>query len=86
MDVRELRRLEHLRGLLPAARVGQPPKLLMFCLPGFSADLAAEAAGRPDGELIDLERLYRGSGHRKCYGLMTAARMPWSGMDVIAAT
>jgi AAA+ ATPase superfamily predicted ATPase len=61
MDARELRRLEHLRGLLPAARVGQPPKLLLFCLSGFSAELAAEAAGRPDVELIDVGRLYRGS-------------------------
>jgi len=61
MDARELRRLEHLRGLLPAARVGQPPKLLLFCLSGFSPELAAEAAGRPDVELIDLERLYEGS-------------------------
>jgi hypothetical protein len=61
MDARELRRLEHLRGLLPAARVDQPPKLLLFCLSGFSAELTAEAGGRPDVELIDLERLYRGS-------------------------
>ena len=61
MGVRELRRLEHLRGLLPAARVGSPPKLLLFGRSGFSAELAAEAAGRPDVELIDLERLYRGS-------------------------
>jgi hypothetical protein len=61
MDVRELRRLEHLRGLLPAARVDQPPRLLLFGLSGFSAELAADAAGRPDVELIDLERLYRGS-------------------------
>lgn len=61
MDARELRRLEHLRGLLPAARVDQPPKLLLFCLSGFSEELTVEAGGRPDVELIDLERLYRGS-------------------------
>ena len=61
MDARELRRLEHLRGLLPATRVGQPPRLLLFCLSGFSAELAAEAAGRPDVELIDVDRLYWGS-------------------------
>jgi AAA+ ATPase superfamily predicted ATPase len=61
MGIRELRRLEHLRGLLPASRVEQPPKLLLFCLSGFSAELAAEAVSRPDVELIDPERLYRGS-------------------------
>jgi hypothetical protein len=61
IDVRELRRLEHLRGLLPAGRVGSPPRPLLFDLSGFSAELATEAAGRPDVELIDLERLYRGS-------------------------
>ncbi len=57
----ELRRLEHLRGLLPSARVEQPPKLLLFGRAGFSPDLTAEAATRPDVELIDLDRLYRGS-------------------------
>jgi hypothetical protein len=61
MEASELRRLEHLRGLLPAARVDQPPKLLLFCLSGFSPELATEAARRPDVELIGLERLYRGS-------------------------
>jgi len=61
MEVRELRRLEHLRGLLPSARVDQPPKLLLFGRSGFSPELAAETAARPDVELIGLERLYRGS-------------------------
>ena len=61
MDVRELQRLEHLRGLLPSARVDQPPKLLLFGRPGFSSELAAEAAARPDVELIGMERLYQGS-------------------------
>ena len=58
---RELRRLEHLRGLLPSARVGPPPKLLLFGRAGFSAELTAEAATRPDVELIGLDRLYHGS-------------------------
>jgi uncharacterized protein len=58
---RELRRLEHLRGLLPNARVEQPPKLLLFGRAGFSAELTAEAATRPDVELIALDRLYHGS-------------------------
>jgi AAA+ ATPase superfamily predicted ATPase len=61
MDAWELRRLEHLRGLLPSARIDQPPKLLLFGRSGFSPELAAEAAARPDVELISLERLYRGS-------------------------
>ena len=61
MDVRELRRLEHVRGLLPSARVDRPPRLLLFGRSGFSPELAAEAAARPDVELIGLERLYRGS-------------------------
>jgi AAA+ ATPase superfamily predicted ATPase len=60
VDARQLRRLEHLRGLLPSARVGQPPKLLLFSRSGFTLDLTEEAAARPDVELISLERLYRG--------------------------
>ncbi|MGH3235106.1 MAG: hypothetical protein ACRDOH_18040 [Streptosporangiaceae bacterium] len=61
VEARELRRLEHLRGLLPSARVGQPPKLLLFGRSGFAPELTAEAAARPDVELIDLDRLYHGS-------------------------
>jgi uncharacterized protein len=61
VEVRELRRLEHLRGLLPSVRIEQPPKLLLFGRAGFSAELTAEAATRPDVELIGLDRLYHGS-------------------------
>ncbi|MBO0802259.1 MAG: ATP-binding protein [Nocardiopsaceae bacterium] len=61
VGVAQLRRLEHLRGLLPSARIGQPPKLLLFSRSGFSPDLLSEAARRPDTELIDLDRVYRGS-------------------------
>jgi hypothetical protein len=60
-DIPELRRLEHLRGLLPSGRVDQPPRLLLFSRPGFTSGLAEEAAARPDVELIDLARVYRGS-------------------------
>jgi uncharacterized protein len=60
MDARPLRRLEHLRGLLPGDRVGQPPKLLLFSRSGFIADLVEEAAARSDVELIGLERIYEG--------------------------
>lgn len=61
VPARELRRLEHLRGLLPSDRVGPPPKLLLFGRAGFSTELTAEAATRPDVELIGLDRLYHGS-------------------------
>jgi uncharacterized protein len=61
MDERELRRLEHLRGLLPSDRVGRPPKLLLFSRSGFTDGLAAEAATRPDVELVSLDRVYRGT-------------------------
>jgi AAA+ ATPase superfamily predicted ATPase len=56
----QLRRLEHLRGLLPSARVTQPPKLLLFSRTGFTPELTDEAATRPDVELIGLDRIYRG--------------------------
>lgn len=61
VDTRQLRRLEHLRGLLPSDRVGQPPKLLLFSRSGFTSDLTEEAAGRPDVELVGLARVYRGT-------------------------
>ena len=40
MDVAQLERLEHLRGLLPSAKVGALPKLLLFSRSGFSDALA----------------------------------------------
>ena len=60
MDAGQLRRLDHLRALLPGERVGRPPRLLLFSRSGFAADLAAEAAARPDVELVGIERLYGG--------------------------
>ncbi len=57
----QLRRLEHLRGLLPSHRVEQPPKLLLFSRTGFTAGLTEESAARPDVELISIDRLYRGA-------------------------
>lgn len=56
-----LRRLEHLRGLLPSARVDLPPKLLLFSRSGFTPGLIEEADARPDVELVTLKRVYRGS-------------------------
>jgi hypothetical protein len=61
MDAGQLRRLEHLRGLLPSDRVGQPPRLLLFSRSGFAASLVEEAAARSDVELIGLERIYKGA-------------------------
>ena len=60
MGAGQLRRLDHLRALLPDERVGQPPRLLLFSRSGFAAGLVAEADSRPDVSLVDLERLYRG--------------------------
>jgi hypothetical protein len=57
----QLRRLEHLRGLLPSQRVDQPPKLMLFSRTGFTAAVADEAAACPDVELIGIDRLYGGS-------------------------
>lgn len=57
----QLRRLEHLRGLLPSARVAEPPKLILFSRTGFTPDLTEESAARPDVELVSISRMYRGS-------------------------
>ena len=61
MDAAQLRWLEHLRGLLPSARVAQPPKLLLFSRTGFNPGLTEEAIGRPDVELVSLDRIYGGA-------------------------
>jgi AAA+ ATPase superfamily predicted ATPase len=60
IGVAQLERLEHLRGLLPSARVGALPKLLLFARSGFTDDLKRVADGRSDVELVDLHRMYRG--------------------------
>lgn len=52
VDMVQLERLEHLRGLLPSARVGALPKLLLFARSGFTADLRRAAGGRSDVELV----------------------------------
>ncbi|SNT56579.1 hypothetical protein SAMN05216276_106442 [Streptosporangium subroseum] len=61
MAVSQLQRLEHLRGLLPSARVGALPKLLLFARSGFTDDLVHTAARRADVELVDIGRLYGGA-------------------------
>jgi hypothetical protein len=61
MDAGQLRRLEHLRALLPGGRVGRPPRLLLFSRSGFAPGLTEEAAVRPDVELVGLERIYQGA-------------------------
>ncbi|MFG1703968.1 ATP-binding protein [Nonomuraea sp. M3C6] len=60
VDVPQLQRLEHLRALLPDARIDRQPKLLLFARSGFTDDLVEVARGRADVELVDLERLYSG--------------------------
>lgn len=56
----QLDRLGHVRALLPATRLADQPKLLVFGRNGFSDPLLAMALGRDDVELVDLERLYTG--------------------------
>jgi len=57
----QLRRLEHLRGLLPRHRVDQPPKILLYSRTGFTTGLTDEAAARPDVELVGIDRIYHGA-------------------------
>lgn len=61
VDGEELRRLEHLRDLLPSKAVGEPPRLLLFGLSGFSRELQEASVRRHDVVLVDLERLYQGA-------------------------
>lgn len=60
MDLPHLERLEHLRSLLPSAKINGLPKLLLFARSGFTPALVDLAARRADIELIDLHRLYHG--------------------------
>ncbi|MGW0804292.1 AAA family ATPase [Nonomuraea sp. NPDC002799] len=60
IDVPQLQRLEHLRALLPDARLDGQPKLLLFARSGFTDDLVELARGRADVELVDLARMYSG--------------------------
>jgi hypothetical protein len=61
VSVSAVRRLEHVRGLLPADRVREPPALLLFSRSGFTTELHAFAGDRSDIQLIDLPRLYSGA-------------------------
>ncbi|MDI1459934.1 ATP-binding protein [Catellatospora sp. KI3] len=60
VGVAELARLDHLRDLVPPAKVTDPPRLVLFSRSGFTPNLLARAKTRPDLELIDIDRLYRG--------------------------
>jgi AAA+ ATPase superfamily predicted ATPase len=60
VGMRQLERLEHLRGLLPSARVGALPKLLLFGRSGFTDDLRRAEERRGDIELVGLNRMYTG--------------------------
>jgi hypothetical protein len=58
----DLARLDSIRSMLSGARPEvEDAKLLLFSAAGFDRRLQAAAAERPDVELVDLERLYRGS-------------------------
>jgi hypothetical protein len=54
----ELQRLRHIRGLV--ANAAEPARLILFSRSGFTTELAQEAGGSSDVELVDLERLYTG--------------------------
>lgn len=56
----ELTRLEHLRELLPASKVTDRVRLLLFSRSGFTRELRQGAASRDDIGLVDLDCLYRG--------------------------
>lgn len=57
----DVRRLEHLRGLLTArGHDAGGARLLLFSRSGFDDDLVAAARRRDDLVLVDLERLYEG--------------------------
>ena len=60
IGLNQLRRLEHIRDLVPVSADPDRPKLLLFSRSGFTPDLMAEASARSDAELIDLHRLYNG--------------------------
>lgn len=55
-----LARLEHVRALLPGSLSENAPKILLFSVGPFTADLARATAQRADVELVDLRRLYAG--------------------------
>ncbi len=61
VGLNQLRRLQHIRSLLPADALQGQPKLLLFSRAGFTNDLIAEARANAEVELVDLPRLYHGS-------------------------
>ncbi|MPY89429.1 MAG: hypothetical protein GEU99_16060 [Luteitalea sp.] len=60
LAIDELKRLGHLRSLLPAGHVTVPPRLILVSTSGFARDLHTEARRRGEVELVDFERLYAG--------------------------
>lgn len=58
----DLNRLEAIRSLLVSRELARPSiKLLLFSASGFEANVRSEASKRTDVELVDLERMYRGT-------------------------
>lgn len=60
VGVPQLERLEHIRALLPSARVTSLPKIIIFGSSGFTTDLKSASERRSDIELVDLARMYAG--------------------------
>lgn len=58
--MKDIERLEHLRGLLTSRTDAAGAKLLLFSLTGFERDVIEKANGRSDIELVDLQRMYEG--------------------------
>lgn len=60
VGVDAMRRLDHIRGMLPAGKIDGPPALLLFARSGFTKELRSVAESRADVQLIGLDRLYGG--------------------------
>ncbi|MCY4104717.1 MAG: hypothetical protein OXG55_15890 [bacterium] len=63
LGVGDLQRLDHRADLVAGRKrvsLAGTSKRLLFSLEGFTPELAAVAASRPDVELVDLDRLYEG--------------------------
>lgn len=58
--IKDIERLEHLRGLLTSRTGASGAKLLLFSLSGFTRDITEKANRRSDIELVDLQRMYQG--------------------------
>jgi uncharacterized protein len=60
-SVKDIERLERLRGLLASRIDTTGTKLLLFSSSGFERDVIEKANGRSDIEVVDLQRMYGGA-------------------------